>query len=132
MTTAATSTKARNTKTSKPKKAKASAPGSRGRNDSDSQHMKALAKANEVRLARAALKRQIASGEIAVAEVLNDYPSEAEGMTVSELLASQRRWGRTRSRKLLSRLDLTENKRIGTLTERQLSLLTAALNAPSA
>jgi hypothetical protein len=131
MTTAATASKAK-TKTSKTKTRKAKANGSRSRNNSDSQHMRALAKANEVRLARASLKRQIAAGELTVAEVLNDYPAEAEGMTVSELLASQRRWGRTRSRKLLSRLDLTENKRIGTLTERQLSLLTAALNAPSA
>jgi len=132
MTTAATSTKAKTRKTGKPKTRKAKGNGSRGSNNSDSQHMRALAKANEVRLARASLKRQIAAGELTVAEVLNDYPAEAEGMTISELLASQRRWGRTRSRKLLSRLDLTENKRIGTLTERQLSLLTAALNAPSA
>lgn len=133
MTTAAPATKTKaTTKTAKPKTRKAKAAGSKGRNSSDSQHMRALAKANEVRLARASLKRQIAAGDLTVAEVLNDYPAEAEGMTVSELLASQRRWGRTRSRKLLSRLDLTENKRIGTLTERQLSLLTAALNAPSA
>jgi hypothetical protein len=133
MTTAAPATKTKAAKkTAKPKTRKAKAAGSKGRNSSDSQHMKALAKANEVRLARASLKRQIAAGDLKVAEVLNDYPAEAEGMTVSELLASQRRWGRTRSRKLLSRLDLTENKRIGTLTERQLSLLTAALNAPSA
>lgn len=133
MTTAAPATKTKATKkTAKPKTRKAKAAGSKGRNSSDSQHMRALAKANEVRLARASLKRQIAAGDLTVAEVLNDYPAEAEGMTVSELLASQRRWGRTRSRKLLSRLDLTENKRIGTLTERQLSLLTAALNAPSA
>ena len=133
MATAATVTKARSNKNTKSssKRAKAGSK-SKGRNNSDSQHMKALAKANEVRLARASLKRRIAAGEISVAQVLADYPPEAEGMTVSELLSSQRRWGRTRSRKLLSRLDLTENKRIGTLTERQMTLLTAALNAPSA
>lgn len=132
MTTATPASQAKTKKTSKQKTRRAKASGGKGRNDSDSQHMRALAKANEVRLARASLKRQIASGDLTVAEVLSDYPVEAEGMTVSELLASQRRWGRTRSRKLLSRLDLTENKRIGTLTERQLTLLTAALNAPSA
>lgn len=132
MATAAPATKARSSKTTKSNGKRAKADSSKGRNNSDSQHMKALAKANEVRLARASLKRQIAAGELSVAEVLADFPPEAEGMTVSELLSSQRRWGRTRSRKLLSRLDLTENKRIGTLTERQMTLLTAALNAPSA
>jgi len=44
--------------------------------------MKALAKANEVRLARAALKRQIAPGETTVVEVLEEHPVEADGMTV--------------------------------------------------
>lgn len=132
MATAAPATKTRNTKSTKSSSNGSKAGNSKGRNNSDSQHMRALAKANEVRLARASLKRQIAAGDLAVAEVLADYPPEAEGMTVSELLSSQRRWGRTRSRKLLSRLDLTENKRIGTLTERQMTLLTAALSAPSA
>ena len=37
-------------------------------------------------------------------------------MPISELLAAQRRWGRTRSRKFLGQLGLSENKRIGTLT----------------
>lgn len=112
--------------------AKAKPAGRNGRNHSGSQHMRALAKANEVRLARASLKRSIAAGDTTVAEVLDDHPLEAEGMTVAELLASQRRWGKTRSRKLLSRLDLTESKRIGTLTERQMKLLKAALTSPGA
>ena len=130
-TTPARKSKATSKKTSRgPSKGKPA--GRKGRNHSGSQHMKALAKANEVRLARAALKRQIAAGETTVVEVLEDHPVEADGMTVSELLASQRRWGKTRSRKLLSRLDLTESKRIGTLTERQLTLLKAALSSPSA
>jgi hypothetical protein len=87
------------------------------------QHMRALQKANQVRLARAALKREISSGSKTALEVVLDCPSEAESMPISELLAAQRRWGRTRSRKLLSCLELKENKAIGTLTERQRRLL---------
>ena len=37
-------------------------------------------------------------------------------MTLAELLTSQRRWGRTRARKFLLSLALSENKRLGTLT----------------
>jgi hypothetical protein len=92
------------------------------------QHMQALARANRVRLARAELKRSIARGEVDVAEVIRDCPWETESMTLSELLTSQRRWGRTRARKLLQALALSENKRVGTLTPRQRTLLVSALD----
>ena len=38
------------------------------------QHLRALARANEVRLARAAIKRRIASGEVSVREVILECP----------------------------------------------------------
>lgn len=93
------------------------------------QHMRALARANEVRLARAALKRRIAHGQVTVAEVVLDSPWEAESMTISDLLMSQRRWGITRCRKLLITLPMSENKTIGSMTERQRHAL-ATLLAP--
>lgn len=93
------------------------------------QHMQALARANRVRLARAELKRSIGRGEVDVADVIRDCPWETESMTLAELLTSQRRWGRTRARKLLQSLGLSENKRLGTLTSRQRALLSSALNA---
>jgi hypothetical protein len=91
--------------------------------------MQALARANEVRLARAALKRDISAGRREVTEVVLDSPWETESMSLSELLCSQRRWGRARSRKLLSSIALTEGKRVGTLTDRQRRILVAALEA---
>ena len=91
--------------------------------------MQALERANLVRLARAELKRAIARGEVGAAEVIVDCPWEAESMALAELLTSQRRWGRTRARKFLVGLALTENKRLGTLTPRQRELLSVALSA---
>jgi hypothetical protein len=96
------------------------------------QHMQALARANRVRLARAELKRAIGRSEVEVSEVIRDCPWETESMTLAELLTSQRRWGRTRARKLLQALALSENKRVGTLTPRQRALLVSALNGQSA
>lgn len=93
------------------------------------QHMQALARANRVRLARAELKRSIARGDIEAAEVIRDCPWETESMTLAELLTSQRRWGRTRARKFLLALSLSENKRLGTLTTRQRALLANELSA---
>jgi hypothetical protein len=95
------------------------------------QHMQALAHANRVRLARAALKRSIAHGERSAAEVIRDCPWESESMTLAELLTSQRRWGRTRARKFLVSLAVSENKRLGTLTERQRELVSNELEARS-
>lgn len=83
------------------------------------QHLRALEHANRVRLARADLKRRIGSGAITVAEVLAEPPAEVASMSISELLMSQRRWGRARCRRLLLSLGVPENKRIGTLTDRQ-------------
>jgi hypothetical protein len=93
------------------------------------QCMQALARANAVRLARAALKRDISAGRRRITEVIMDSPWETESMSLSELLCSQRRWGRARSRKLLSSTALNEGKRVGTLTERQRRILVAALEA---
>lgn len=87
--------------------------------DAAPQHLKALEQANRVRLARAELKRQVAAGEATAAEVVLECRWEASSMELSDLLMSQRRWGRARCRRLLLSLGLPENKHIGTLTPRQ-------------
>jgi hypothetical protein len=92
--------------------------------------MRALARANEVRLARADLKRRIAHGDVTVGEVVLTAPWEAESMTISDLLMSQRRWGSTRCRKLLQGIPMSENKTVGSMTERQRRAL-AAMLAPA-
>src|SRR3954451_23838701 len=46
------------------------------------QHMRALAHANKVRLARAELKRQVADGELSAANVVLECPWEAESMAI--------------------------------------------------
>lgn len=91
------------------------------------QHLRALEHANRVRLARADLKRRIGAGAVTVAEVLTEPPAEVASMSISELLMSQRRWGRARCRRLLLSLGVPENKRIGTLTDRQLVALRVLL-----
>src|ERR671930_36247 len=93
------------------------------------QHLRALERANTVRLARAQLKRRVAALETSVVEVILDCPWQAESMSISDLLMSQRRWGRARCRRLLVSLGITENKQIGTFTERQRSALAAVLSA---
>jgi len=89
------------------------------------QHMQALQRANEVRLARAELKRNIGLGTLTVAEVILICPWEAASMTIAELLTSQRRWGTTRASKFLAGIGMPETKTVGSMTDRQRSLLAA-------
>jgi hypothetical protein len=93
------------------------------------QHLRALERANEVRLARAELKRNVAMEEIDAAEVILDCPWEVESMAVAELLTSQRRWGRIRCRKLLAQIPMSERKTVGSMTERQRGAVAAMLNS---
>ena len=94
------------------------------------QHLRALERANEVRLARAELKRNLAMDEIHAAEVILDPPSEVESMAVADLLMSQRRWGQIRCRKVLSQIPMSERKTVGSMTERQRGALAAMLSSP--
>ncbi len=93
------------------------------------QHIRALELANRVRLARAALKREVQAGNVPAQEIVRTCPWEAETMSVSELLRAQSRWGRTRTRKFLSPLALNENRQLGRLTVRQREALAGALDA---
>lgn len=96
--------------------------------DAAPQHLMALRRANEVRLARAELKRRICSQEVNVAQVVLECPWEADSMEISDILMSQRRWGRARCRRLLLSLGMPENKQLGTLTQRQRFELAAVLS----
>lgn len=92
------------------------------------QHMRALAQANRVRLARAELKRQVGDGEASVEDVVLTCPWEAESMAIADLLMSQHRWGRTRCRRFLASVPMSETKTIGSMTDRQRRALAARLH----
>jgi hypothetical protein len=93
------------------------------------QRLRALERANEIRLARAALKRNIGLGEVSAAEVILECPDAACSWPIGDLLMSQRRWGSTRCRKFLSRNHIIETKPVGTLTDRQRRVLASSLQA---
>ena len=93
------------------------------------QHMRALARANEVRMARAELKRGVAFGDIDAAEVILYCPWEARSMTVAELLICQQSWGASRCRKILGQLPISERKTVGSMTDRQRHALAALVGA---
>jgi hypothetical protein len=84
-----------------------------------SRSVQALQRANHVRRARSLLKRRVANGELALAEVILTCPPDIATMPIAQLLASQHGWGEARSRALLARVTLREDKSVGSLTDRQ-------------
>jgi hypothetical protein len=96
------------------------------------QCLRALERANDVRLARAKLKRRVKAGGLAAAEVVLSCPWHTRTMSVGDLLMSQRGWGRVRTRRLLLSLSVPENKQIATLSERQRLAIAAVLTARAA
>lgn len=92
------------------------------------QRTEALQRANRVRLAQAALKRQTRSTADAAA-VLLDPPEHASSMRVEALLLSMQRWGASRVSKILTMARISPVKSIGGLTERQRKELAGLLEA---
>ena len=90
----------------------------------------ALLRANELRLARAELRRRIADGTVTVSQVILTCPSEAASMSIAELLRSQRHWRTTRWHNFLADTGMAETKTIGSLTDRQRALLAAKFANP--
>jgi hypothetical protein len=93
------------------------------------ERVRALERANQVRSARAIMKRRIASGELTAAEVILTHRWEIDGMSIGEILLSQARWGSKRCREFLDGVAMRENKLIGSMTERQRTAVAALLIA---
>ena len=49
-------------------------------------------------------------------------------MAIADLLLSQHRWGRTRCRRFLASIPMSETKTVGSMTDRQRRALAARLN----
>jgi len=93
------------------------------------QRKAALARANQIRLARAELKRRIADGDVSAAHIILDSPDEASSWAVWDLLISQHRWGSSKCRKFLLTNQISETKQLGSLTDRQRRVLAEQLQA---
>ena len=93
------------------------------------QRLRALERANRVRLTRATLKQRLRAGEVVAADAILCSSRDTDTMTVAELLVSQRGWGPTRSAKMLRSVSLSEKKTLGSLTERQRVMLAAVLSS---
>ena len=92
------------------------------------QHLVALRRANRIRLGNAALKQRIFAGLISVIEAVES--GEADELPVEDLLRAQRRWGRKRTSKALTRamiLPGRQRRRVRELTTAELRRVLAVV-----
>lgn len=90
------------------------------------QYMQALARAQEVRFARAEVRHAIRGGRMTIREAL--AMECCQSMPVGVLLAYQHRWGSHRVRRVLHRMSVVvgETRLVRDLTDRQREALIGA------
>ena len=96
------------------------------------QRDQALARANEIRLHRAAERRRVhalptADGLSAVAQILADNPEWVRTANLGDVLTWPRRVGARARDRVLTRTGMSPSKSVGTLTARQRLVLGVAL-----
>jgi S13-like H2TH domain len=92
------------------------------------QRMDALQRANEIRMRRAQLKRDLKSGRRSMHELLSEPPEYVETAKVFDMLLAVPKYGRVKANKILVNCRIAPSKTIGGLSERQRRELISLLN----
>jgi hypothetical protein len=93
--------------------------GARAPDRTREQRLRALEQANAVRTARAKLKRQLASGEIGLMQILADPPACVRTARLREVLLAVPKIGSVRAGRILAHCRIADAKTLAGLTDRQ-------------
>jgi hypothetical protein len=91
------------------------------------QRMDALQRANEIRIKRAQLKRDLKSGSVSIERVLTDPPEWLLTAKVFDVLLAVPKCGRVRATRWLTQCRISTSKTVGGLSERQRTELVGLL-----
>jgi hypothetical protein len=83
------------------------------------QRLRPLEQANEVRTARAKLKRELASGKIELVQILADPPACVRTARIRDVLLVVPKIGSVRAGRILAQCRIAHSKTLGGLTDRQ-------------
>ena len=90
--------------------------------------MEALKRANEIRTARAQLKRDLKAGRRSIHDLLLEPPEYVETAKVFDMLLAVPKYGRVKANKILVNCRIAPSKTIGGLSERQRNELISLLH----
>ena len=81
--------------------------------------MEALKRANDIRVRRAQLKRDLKDGHVQVDEILVDPPEYVETAKVFDILMAVPKFGRVKAARFLNQCRMSQSKTVGGLSDRQ-------------
>lgn len=93
------------------------------------QRLAALRRANQIRIDRARIKRQLFAGELELLDLLIAPPAALHSMKVYDLLKAQRGRGAVKAAKLMRICGIADRKTVGGMTARQRGELCRELGA---
>jgi hypothetical protein len=91
------------------------------------QRMRALHKANVVRMDRSQLKKDLKAGKVPIVDIFEDPPERLASMKVIDLLLSAPKHGRVRANKVLRQCNVSASRELGNLTSRERSAIVSRL-----
>ena len=83
------------------------------------QRMDALRRANDVRVRRAQLKKDLKDGRVRIQTILGDPPEYVETAKVIDILMAVPKFGRVKAARFLQTCRISQSKTVGGLSERQ-------------
>jgi S13-like protein len=92
------------------------------------QRMEALRRANEIRVRRAQLKKDLKSGSVRIEDILSDPPEYVGTAKVVDILMAVPKFGRVKAARFLNQARISQAKTVGGLSERQRAELVGLFN----
>ena len=92
------------------------------------QRMEALKRANDIRVRRAQLKKDLKEARVHIEEILLDPPEYVSTAKVFDMLMAVPKLGRVKAARLLNQCRISQSKTVGGLSERQRAELVNLFN----
>jgi len=83
------------------------------------QRMEALKRANDIRVQRAQLKKDLKDARVQIESILLDPPDYVSTAKVFDMLMAVPKFGRVKAARLLNQCRVSQSKTVGGLSERQ-------------
>ena len=92
------------------------------------QRMDALRRANDIRVRRARLKRDLKEGRVQIEQILHAPPEYVSTAKVFDILMAVPKFGRVKAARFLNTCRISQSKTVGGLSERQRAELIGLFN----
>jgi hypothetical protein len=92
------------------------------------QRMEALQRANDIRVRRAQLKKDLKLGRVRIDAILSDPPEYVATAKVFDMLMAVPKFGRVKAARFLNQCRISQSKTVGGLSERQRAELIGLFN----